>query len=360
MTFPYIEVEGAPYERGTQYGEQARNRINKSIEIYFPAFKQRGLDWPKIKTLAQKFAKAIEEYDASFMREIEGIAKGAGLEPEHIVALNARTELLYWTDEGCTGAAIMPEVTADGHTLLGQNWDWRPACRDSAIVLHIKAEDRPEILTFNEAGLLARSGLNSAGIGIAGNFLQSDQDFGRSGVPIPFVRRKILESESLSEAVGHVIRTPRTFSSNHFIAHAAGEAIDCEAAPEDVFFLYPENGILAHSNHFRSPAAPARLRDTGIGRYPDTLYRDRRLLRGLAPHAPRITPDDFKLALQDHFGLPNSVCRHPAERSDGTTIATVASVVMDLSEGRMWVAPGPTCENAYQEYSLRKRLAYAV
>jgi hypothetical protein len=31
---------------------------------------------------------------------------------------------------------------------------------------------------------------------------------------------------------------------------------------------------------------------------------------------------------------------------------TVASVIMDLTARRMWVALGPPCENEYSEYSL--------
>lgn len=360
MTFPYIEVAGGPRERGRQYGEAARERVRASREIYFPAFAVKGLEWPRVRELASGFAAEIQGYEPTFVEEMRGIAEGSGLEFEEIVALNARTELLYWQDEGCTGAACMPEVTEGGHTLLGQNWDWRPACQESAIVLHVRPEDGPEMITFVEAGLLARAGLNAAGVGVTGNFLQSDTDFGRRGIPIPFIRRRILSSTSLAQAVGWVVRTPRAFSSNHLIAHAPGEAIDCESAPEEVFFLHPEDGILAHSNHFSTAGASARLRDTGIVRYPDTLYRDRRLRRGLTAKAPSIQVEDFQAALHDHYGKPDSVCRHDAARNDGTVIATVASLVMDLNEGRLWVAPGPVCEHEYREYRLSGSLAHAV
>ena len=45
--------------------------------------------------------------------------------------------------------------------------------------------------------MLARSGMNSAGIGLCGNFLNSDFDGTQRGVPIPIVRRAILMSPSL-------------------------------------------------------------------------------------------------------------------------------------------------------------------
>lgn len=361
MTVPYIQVEGPAYERGRQYGEQASARVHKSVEIYTPAFAANGLDEARVRELAGRFLSVISDLDADAADELRGIAAGAGLPVEQVVAINARTELLYWQDEGCTGVACLPEATADGHLLLAQNWDWRPACAESAVVLHIRPESGPELITYVEGGLLGRAGLNSAGIAVTGNFLRSDQDFGRSGVPIPFIRRHILQSQSLAEAVGWVVRTPRAFSSNHLVTDAGGEVIDCEAAPEEVFFLHPgEDGVLAHSNHFLSPAALSKLRDTGIERNPDTLYRDRRVRKLLSATAPGITTDDIKHALQDHFGAPDSVCRHPAPRPDGTMISTVASLVMDVSAGRMWVADGPPCESEYVEYTLEREVAHAL
>jgi len=362
-SFPMIHVEGPARERGRQYGVQAGDRILKSIAIYEQAFAARGLSWEEVVELAGRFVPAIEAFDPDFLEELRGIAEGSEQRLETIVALNARTELLYWKGESqqrkggpsdeCTGAIVLPEATSNGRLLHGQNWDWRPSCIDSAVVLRSVPERGPAFLTFTEAGLLARCGLNSAGIAVTGNFLQSDQDFGRSGVPIPFIRRKILTSMSLAEAVGVVLRSPRAFSSNHMISDASGEAINLEAAPERVFWLYPENGLLVHSNHFKSPAAVMALQDTGVKRYPDTLYRDRRVEQFLARRRGRISAEDLKEAFRDHFGAPDSVCRHPAARPDGTTITTVACIVMEPASGEMWVAPGPVCENEFTKYTLQ-------
>lgn len=350
MHVPVIEVAGDAATRGRQYGEYARERIERSVELYLPAFEARGLDWPRVRELARRFADRMADFDSGLVTEIEAIAAGAGLETEHVVALNARTELLFWQDDGCTGVAVLPEVSANEHTLLAQNWDWRPGCSETVVLLDARPDTGPGFRTFVEAGLLARSGVNDEGIGITGNFLQSNEDFGGNGVPIPLIRRRILTSPSLADALGEVVRAPRAFSSNHLIAHAPGEAIDCESAPSDVFFLHPTDGLLVHSNHFLSPVALGRLRDTGIARFPDTLYRHRRLERLLRRAAPSITVDDVKDALRDHYGLPSSICRHPAPRPDGTVIATVASVVMDLNTRQISLSTGCPCENDYVEH----------
>lgn len=354
--FPLVTIEGGPRERGRQYGRLAAERIGVSLGIYTAAWGAgSGPAREGLLERARAFTPVIGDHHPDLLEEMRGIAEGAGVSVEEIVALNARTELLYGgppASDGCTGAVLLPEV-AGGRTIIGQNWDWRPACRDSAILLRILPDAGPRILTFVEAGMLARSGMNSAGLGLCGNFLQSDRDFRQTGLPIPVVRRAILHSDTLAVAAGQVLRAPRAFSSNHLLAHRDGEAVDLEASPPEVFPLFAEGGLLVHANHFR--AAAGRVRDTGIGRYPDSLFRDRRVRAFLESQACPLTADDLKAALRDHFGLPDAVCRHRAPRSDGTDIETVASIVMDLTEGRLWLAPGPVCQHAYREFTLAER-----
>jgi isopenicillin-N N-acyltransferase-like protein len=235
---------------------------------------------------------------------------------------------------------------------VAQNWDWKPECAESTVILHAVCEDGVEFMTLAEAGTLARSGMSSTGVAVAGNFLASDQDFGRSGIPIPFIRRAILRSGSIDEALELVASAPRAFSSNHLVADASGRVVDCETSPESTFLLHPADGLLAHSNHFCSPEATKQLTDTGIARYPDTLHRHTSARARLEESAPEVTPDDVKDALSNHHGHPHSVCRHLSDPPAEGEIVTVASVVMDVTAGHMWVSDGRPCEQGYEEYSL--------
>ena len=352
--FPLFTISGAARERGVQYGRQARHLIERSLHLYLAAW-GAGSDARRAAMMrrAVAFGETLREAFPELYDEIEGIAEGSGFDIAEVIALNARTELLYGPShaDGCTGAAICPE-RSDGRMLIGQNWDWRPAARETAIILRILPDRGPAMLTFVEAGMLARSGLNESGIGLCGNFLQSDRDFRNSGVPIPVVRRAILSSTTLPEAVGKVLRAARSGSSNHMIAHRDGEAIDLEASPEQVFPLFPEGGILTHSNHFKAPVG--ELRDVGLPRYPDSLFRDRRVRRHLDEAAGPLTEKDLMAAFSDHFGLPDAVCRHRAARPDGTEIETVASVIMDLHACVMWICAGPVCMNQYVPVALHE------
>jgi isopenicillin-N N-acyltransferase-like protein len=305
----------------------------------------------------------MERYNAVFVEEIRAIAEGAELPVESIVAINARTELLYGQKpqvankadddpDGCTGAMAMPEATASGHTLHGQNWDWRDECAESSVVLKIRPATGPDMLIFVEAGILARCGLNSAGVAVTGNFLQTDDDHGKPGVPAPLIRRAILSSPSLAEAVKVVFQAPRAFSNNLMISQSDGECVNLEGTPSEVFWLQAERGLLVHANHFQSPGALAKVRDIGLETNVDSLYRQRRVQAHLAERAGSIQPTDLMTAFADRYGSPRAVCRSPVTGPGGKTSSTVATVVMDTTARKMWVAKQPYDDHYYREYAL--------
>ena len=139
-------------------------------------------------------SNSVDEH--RYRLQMEGIAKGAELPLEDIMMINARTEVVAKArlernapededpDDGCTGAVILPGRSATGQMIHGQNWDWKADCAETAIVLRVQREDGPDMLTFVEAGGLARCGMNSAGIVITANYLESERDFRQSGVPL--------------------------------------------------------------------------------------------------------------------------------------------------------------------------------
>ncbi|MEX2644078.1 MAG: C45 family peptidase [Acetobacterales bacterium] len=365
-TVPLIEVSGPPRERGRQYGEQARDRVIAACELFRGIMEKGGRPWPAVKERAQGFAPRIEAYCPAYLEEIAGIAEGAGVETEALILLNARNEMMLERagevadkdiagGDECTSVVCLPETTADGHLIHAQNWDYREDCIDVSLVLKVEPEDGPSFLTFTIAGGLARCGLNSAGVAITGNNLVSDRDGHRTGVPLALIRRRVLESRIYADALGAVLSAPVAASNNMTVSTAQGDAINFEAAPEECFWLYPEDGMVVHANHFRSEAAKAKLRDLGAARSPCTLYRDRRVESLLRPRAGSITVDDVFAALADDFGAPRAVCRPPVPRRDGSFSTTAASIVMDVTAGRMWVRMAPWREGRRQSFDLGAR-----
>lgn len=366
--FPLIRVSGAAFERGLQYGRAAADRIALALDIYREEFERKGLSWSEASTLADEFAVHVREYDGELMTELDGIAEGARQRPSAIVIVNARTELMFWktarsggsaaplperNSEECTSLVALPEATADGHLLHAQNWDWQPACAAATVVLQIRHEDeRPDILTCVEAGQLARHGMNRLGLGLTANGLHSGLDYGRFGIPNPFIRRRMLAAPSLARALYVLMNSPRAFSHNVAVSDAAGEAFDIETTPEECFWLEPEQGVLAHANHFKSPIARLKVNDVNIARCPESIYRERRVRAALQGAHGRINVEMIKNVLADDYGTPDSVCRSPAPRPGGMVSATVYSLIMNTSELRMWLAPTPYAGAHYSEYGF--------
>lgn len=358
--FPLIDVSGGPEECGRAHGQQAGDRIARSIGIYRDALAADGVDWVVARTMAERFLVDLERDHPLAVAEMRGIAAGAEVEEIDIVAINARTELLYGRPaeipltgaDGCTGAIILPDATADGRLIHGQNWDWRDECTETGIVLRMDPAQGPRVLTFVEAGLLARCGMNSDGLALTGNFLQCQYDFNRQGTPAPVLRRALLAAPDLARAVGLALNAKLSFSNNMMLSHAGGEAVNLEATPVESFWVMPEHDLLVHANHFLSPTARVKLRDVSLLDNPDSLYRDRRVRAHLMRHHGHITPKTLMEAFRDSYGAPEAVCRSPVHGPGGDTSSTVATVVMEPAAGRMWIAPRPYGPHRYTEYRL--------
>jgi isopenicillin-N N-acyltransferase-like protein len=223
------------------------------------------------------------------------------------------------------------------------------------VILRIRNDDGPDILTFTEAGALARFGFNSRGICITANGLESDRDYARPGVPLALIRRKVLEQTQLALALSIAYCTPKSGSNNMLISHAgSGLVYDFECAPDETFMVEPRNGVLVHSNHWLSPVALVKLRECGMGEAPSTFYREVRTREALTAKAGDVTVEDVMAVMLDDFETPWSVCYPPRASSptDPTPFATVASLVMRPRLGEMRVAMLPALDKHYTHYTL--------
>lgn len=374
LQFPFIEIHGSPRERGRMHGTLAAERIVRGIGHYLSQFSAYGLDRPGIGRHVEGYLPRIQAFDSDMVEEMRGIAEGAAVDFEAIVLLNARTELLYEAREvrdaarasesaapdGCTGVVVLPGAAREGRLIHALNWDWKAECAETSIVMFIRRDDGPDVLTFAEAGALSRAGVNAAGIAITANYIESDRDFESPGIPLALVRRKALEAETYAQAIGVIVSTDKLTSNNLILSHRDGVAIDFECAPREAFALYPDNGLLVHANHWTNPSALAKYRDVGIRNTPDSLYRDHRVRSLLEPSIGKITPEDVVSALRDDFGAPYAVCRAPLPNSRGNLTATVATLMIDSTAGTIEITPLPALNRASTTYSLTPQFAVAA
>lgn len=358
MSLPVLHLAGTPYEQGRQHGAALREAIVHNLAIYFERFEREGkVARPEVLERARRYAEAIVEHNAAYFEGLRGVADGSGCDLIELVALNVRYEILYYQfgvnamADGCTAFAIDPSLSANGHLILGQNWDWIPQVRGA--ILHTTDADGMEVISFTEAGIVGgKIGLNSAGLGLGVNGITSTaDDWSRLSKPFHVRCYEILRSRDFQAATRIITSSDRACSTNFLIAQAPDRIVDIEAAPKQIQLLTCEDGCVVHTNHFVEPER------AGIEEPPNPRrqysYNRRSRMRELLSSKQPLTIADTQRFLQDHNDYPYSICRHedpsgpPAEQ-----YKTVTAVVMDLNERRILLSDGPPCANEFQELSL--------
>jgi isopenicillin-N N-acyltransferase-like protein len=357
-TFPSFRVSSAdPYERGRQYGEQTAEYVAGSVDVYRETFGYyTKLPWEDIRKLASEFREPIAAYDPAILREIEGIAAGADLPVEDVLAINVRTEVMFGIANAmpheCTSFYVGPTATADGHVLLGQNWDWRSRCEETTVLVEVDQGDGRSFVMLAEAGLVGKLGWNSDGVAVAANLLVTDQDRGDRAVPFHIVLRGILNARSLEEAVAAVVRARRAASANYLIGSAAGYGVDLETGPggiENVFMIKPTDDLIGHANNF---TCAITFGDVGLEKVPDSPGRTMSMQSNLTEHRGSLTRESMTEILRVHDGHPGSICRHDDEAEPPIERAcTVASWVIDLTDNVASICRGRPCENDFADFA---------
>jgi len=139
---------------------------------------------------------------------------------------------------------------------------------------------------------------------------------------------------------------------SHATADGSGEAFGFECAPDETFWLAPEQGLYVHANHWISDSGRARVKDTGLAETPDSIYRDKRVRDQLSPTRGKLTLEDFRAAFFDDWGTPWSVCRPPRLNSRGVMTATTAMILMRPGEGHLEACPMPALNRNFTAYAL--------
>jgi isopenicillin-N N-acyltransferase-like protein len=249
---------------------------------------------------------------ASFLdEEIQGVAEGAGISIAEAYVLQLRAELQRHdltavdTRGECTTFAALGEAVVHGNPLVGQNADLPAFYTEIGVVVHIVPNDGPEILMLTPAGQISYIGINDRGLGVFGNFLNSDG--WRPGFPRYLLTRLALLHETAKDAAAAVRVLPRASSRNLIMLDATNSAVDIETIPTRTAMLQPDGGILVHSNHFladvfldeerasadrlkNSQSRYDRMRELLMRRTPSALRRAKRPTTTLPSHRSSQNP----------------------------------------------------------------------
>ncbi|MBY5983227.1 C45 family peptidase [Halomonas sp. DP5Y7-2] len=340
-------LSGSRLEIGREHGRQHREAILASIDVYDRLFHDlAGLRWHEARRDAERFMPMIESRFPAILEEMDGIAQGIGGELTDVLTLNCRSEIsLTRASGGCSAFSL----ARGGHQWLAQNWDWRADQLDHLVVLDVQAPGVPAFISIGEAGMVAKIGLNTQGIGVGLNAIRSATC--GEGLPIHLALRKMLESEDFDNALA-VAQDGVCAPAHLLLADGDGRALGLEVHPGPPGQLSPRRGVITHTNHLVSDAATHWVEDFPK---PDSWSRLTRLdqqidhLVAAQPSAdddaPGLDPDRLFDLLGDHSPGEESLCRHfDPSVPEAERMETLFSVVMDLTDKVLWLRHGKPCQ----------------
>jgi isopenicillin-N N-acyltransferase-like protein len=329
-----VRVEGTHRQVGVQIGTATAAVVRRHAE---------AVD-------AGRLAQAVAYRDVTaselpwLVEELDGVAEGADADPLAVFAASIEE---IWAEAAvpasrCSDLVGCGPATADGHVWVGHNNDLGPESEDELIALEWRLPGEPVSFTIG-IGPWISVGFNAAGLALTGNELSPSDD--RVGIPRLLLVRDILRRETLDDAVSAALHPLRASSYNNLLSHRDGGVVSVEGSATDAELLRPQDGTLAHTNHYTSARMARYERDPGTTA--GSRARQRSACAWLA-RGP-ITPGLLREALSDHTGAPDSLCRHIC---DGAETKTVFWCIADVTDGTVRYGRGNPCDSQEQHHAF--------
>ncbi|MDQ3865487.1 MAG: C45 family peptidase [Actinomycetota bacterium] len=328
--------EGEATARGRTLGRELGDEIARSLAFY------RGLvDGVRLETVAEPYRRAAERVLPEHLAMLEGMAAGAEADFWELFAVNAWEELEPRPAAVPADRCTTLVVSGPGYTLLGHNEQWLAGDAGSVALVVDAPVGGPTVVSPTIAACLPAVGVNEYGTAQGIDSLTARDD--GVGVPRVLVSRHSLAAAHPDDARLRATVPGRAGGYGHVFAFPGGAAMRIETTARDSAVL---DGPGGHTNHYLDE----RLATVGDEPSDGSCGRYERLEQLLAAR-DEWTPDDVMDVLRDHDSRPQAICKHADDR-DPESSATLFSLVCDVDGGRMWVAPGPPCETAYEEIEL--------
>lgn len=354
----HLEIDSAdPFERGRQRGAQISCELASSLPIYHALFevaaRDAGTDPVDVAAIAHACLDAVAAWSPDLLRELEGVAAGADLSLTTVMTLNARTEVLAQAGPASTTecSTLVQLLGAGGSAVAAQTWDWH---EELAAGWHLQTVrgDEQAFVGLCEFGMLAKIGVNSAGLGTHFNLLRHESDSvegdggdvtWRGGVPVHLLARAVLgRSTNVAEAVELIASAP-VAASTVITVVTPGDAACVEISPAGIARVDPVDGWLVHTNHFHDQRLAA---GEAVTRSLTTTFEREEILRSrLASVEGPLEAEELTALLCTHDADGAAVCRHPEPAAElGYRSATLATVAMDTARCQVLVSDNGPCE----------------
>jgi hypothetical protein len=353
-----LNLVGDPYSRGRQFGSSRGMHIRLFLRDWLQWLGRLGVPDPQEYALgmlqATRFRQCILEHAGELLKEVNGIADGADVSRDLLLAAQLMDEEWAYRPEGlrhaegmqkCSSVALRTRV---GRTWIGQNMDLGGYTDGHQLALRISSSAyEREMLIFTIGGMIALMGVNGKGMGVCVNSLPQLPS-ARDGLPVAFVIRKLLQEDTVATAARLLATLPHSTGQHYLLADSA-ELRSFEVSSASVTEYSPADPMcILHTNH---PLVGATVNTVAARYQANSLARLRSLQMRLTAEDP--TLGKIKAALSSHDDVEFPICRpspadHPQESPSATF--TTGSMISELGNGKAlesWMSAGPPCSRGY-------------
>lgn len=333
---PYVRCQGSNYEIGVSHGQTSANQIAKCIAVYQDLYySSAGITWDQARAKANTFLPYLQSDCPDLIEEIKGISVGSGQPFDDILTLNIRSEICLTNySDGCTSISHMNKET--GEIYIGQNWDWVPEIKDSMIILDVKPTGKPRMLMCAEAGIIAKYGFNSCGLGAMLNAIKCSQ--AAMKLPVHFALRRVLESSSVDDAC-KMLESQGIASSANLLMSDSSRQVTCEVTPLGVSYIEADDGLVLHTNHLY--AEKKLVEDNPAENSFFRLNRMREISQGVLASF-----DSVRSRLADELQEPYGICRGTDPNAVGIeNMVTLATLIFSTKSRQGEISFGRPCNN---------------
>lgn len=340
-----LMLRGSPYEIGLQHGRQAREAIrayySKSFTTNDGGDDQRCTVTPdpaRDAEIAAQVEANLRIQLPHFLDEFRGIAEGAGMTYEEVLALNVWTEL--WNAKGCTDVGLVGE---DG-PLLGNTADV-DAGDEAYIVAQYRspAEGYCFVQTGFAGTVWTNLGVNETGLAYAGSALKPLVE-NWDGLPPLVASREVLRlCRSVDEAVACLSGLDWI---NHgaamLVVDARGDMAVIEKVPTRQGVRRSVSGTLFNGNHALCEEIVPLVGDEEL--IANSRARCDNLTRLLVVFPSNL--EGLKAILRDHT-RPGAICQHGQAR-----LHTASAAVAVSRRREVWATSGYPCQTVFDRFAL--------
>lgn len=324
-----IEVAGDAYQVGCGLGEAAARAFHETV-VNVERYKALKRDWAGSERLKALLAAARHAYP-EFLREIEGIADGAGADFDDIFLWNCRGDFPDDSSESHAGTAgcttVMLAATQDEPAVIAHNEDDQAELEGKCFVARVRPSRGVGFTSFYSPCLLPGHtfAVNDAGlVQTINNVRPRDQV---EGIPRHIIARAVLASADLDGALAVLSRRDRASGFHHNLGQPGGEQLLSVEAPASMCVVHHVAYAAVHTNHL----VFSECADIAQEVADSSASRQRRAEALISDGA--LEGRDASVILGDDADRDLPICRR---RRGGTDPGyTLASAVFELARDRV-------------------------